>query len=246
VTATNAAGSTPASSQPTTTTTTTTTPIPPVTTPAPPSGTAPPVAVASASATATAKPGVIRLTARQSSAAPGASIAAYAWYLGTKLIGRTQTLDYRLTARDAHKTVTLRVTDSTGATATTQVKLSAHVHTTSVSLSARTLFAFDSARLTATAKRLLAKLRPVILRSPRVTIDGYTADGPQTRRQENWSRQLSVRRAKTVEAFLFAGHVPPGTRLTVTGRGRAHDNAGPVRDRRSTIAYQRFTLTVDR
>lgn len=51
---------------------------------------------------------------------------------------------------------------------------------------------------------------------------------------------------KTVKAFLFAGHVPPGTRLTVTGLGRAHDSAGPARDRRSTIAYQRFTITINR
>lgn len=142
--------------------------------------------------------------------------------------------------------MTLRVTDSTGATATVQVRLSAHVHTTSVSLSARTLFAFDSARLTAAATRLLTRLRPVLLRSPRVTIDGYTADGPQTPRQENWSRQLSARRANTVKAFLFAGHVPRGTRLTVTGRGRAHDSAGPARDRRSTITYEHFTITINR
>jgi hypothetical protein len=54
--------------------------------PAPPTGTAPPVAVASVSATA--KPGVIRLTARHSSAAPGQRITAYAWYLGSTLIGR--------------------------------------------------------------------------------------------------------------------------------------------------------------
>jgi outer membrane protein OmpA-like peptidoglycan-associated protein len=223
----------------------TTTPAPPVTTtPAPPSGSAPPVAVASVSATS--RPGVIALTARPSSAAPGQSITAYAWYLGAQLIGRTQTLDYRLFAADARKSVTLRVTDSTGATATTQVALSAHVHTTAVSLSARTLFADNGARLTSVAKRLLSRLRAVILASPRVTIDGYTADGPQTRRQESWSRQLSARRAQPVKAFLFAGHVPSGTHLTVTGQGRAHDNAGPTRDRRSTIAYQRSTITIDR
>ena len=54
---------------------------------------------------------------------------------------------------------------------------------------------------------------------------------------------VAVRRA---DARSRGSRQPPGTRLTVTGHGRAHDSAGPVRDRRSTIAYERFTITVNR
>jgi outer membrane protein OmpA-like peptidoglycan-associated protein len=227
--------------------TATATPTPPVTTtPAPPTGSSPPVAVVVASATST--PGVIELNAGKSTAAPGTTITSYAWYLGSKLIGHTKSLRYRLSAADAGgETVTLRVTDSAGDTSTAQVKLSAHLRATTVSLSAKTLFAFDSARLTSSAKRLLTKLRPVILASPRVTIDGYTAaGGRQSRAQKSWSTRLSVKRAVAVEKFLFRGHVPAGVQLSVTGRGAARDGAGTTQDRRSTIAYERFVVTINR
>lgn len=175
------------------------------------------------------------------------TITAYAWYLGSKLIGRTKTLSYRLTTADARKTVTLRITDSAGNTSTIQVKLSAHVRTTSVALSATTLFAFDSARLTPAAKRLLAKLRAVIIASPHVTIDGYTASaGPQSRQHEKWAKTLSAKRAHAVSAFLFAGHAPPGMKLSVKGLGPARDSAGAKQDRRTTLTYQRFTVTINR
>jgi outer membrane protein OmpA-like peptidoglycan-associated protein len=223
-----------------------TTPVPPVSTPpAPPTGSSPPVAVATA--TATSKAGVVELNPGKSAAATGTTITGYAWYLGSKVIGHAETLDLRLTAADAHETVTLRVTDSAGDTSTAQVKLSAHVHETAVSLSERTLFSFNSARLTPAAQRLLTKLRPVILASPHVTIDGYTAAGPhQTRRQKNWSARLSDQRAGAVENFLFRGHVPAGVRLSVKGIGAARDGAGPSQDRRSSIAYERLVVTIER
>lgn len=218
---------------------------PPSTTSAPPTGSSPPVAVAVT--TATSKTGVIKLNAGKSTAPAGTTITSYAWYLGSKLIGHTKTLDYRLTAADARKTVTLRVTDSAGGTSTIQVKLAGHVRTTSVALSAKTLFAYDSARLTPAAKRLLTKLRAVILASPHVTIDGYTASaGPQSRQQEKWTKQLSAKRAQAVSAFLFAGHAPAGMKLSVKGLGPARDSSGASQDRRSTIAYQRFVVTIDR
>lgn len=223
-----------------------TSPAPPLgTTPAPPTGSSPPVAVAVT--TATSKTGVISLNAGKSTAPAGTTITSYAWYLGPKLIGHTKTLDYRLTPADARKTVTLRITDSAGGTSTVQVKLAGHVHTTSVALSAKTLFAFDSARLTRAAKRLLTKLRAVILASPHVTIDGYTASaGPQAAPQEKWTKQLSTERARAVSTFLFGGHPPAGLELSVKGLGPARDSAGAKQDRRATLTYQGFTVTINK
>jgi outer membrane protein OmpA-like peptidoglycan-associated protein len=103
-----------------------------------------------------------------------------------------------------------------------------------------TLFHFDSARLTTSAKRELTRLRAVITASPRVAIRGFTAGiHPQSHRQQTWSTRLSENRAKTVEKFLFGAHVPSGTQLSVTGMGAARDDSGAVKDRRTSIAYQR-------
>jgi outer membrane protein OmpA-like peptidoglycan-associated protein len=227
-----------------------TTPVAPVappvtTTPAPPTGSSPPVAVASA--TVTAHAGVVELNASRSTAAAGKTITAYSWYLGAKLLGHTEFLDYGMPPGVSRGTVTLRVTDSAGATSTAQVVVSAHGHETTVALSTKTLFAYNSARLTPSAKRLLTKLRAVILASPRVSIDGYTATGPrQTRRQKTWSARLSVKRAQAVAAFLFGGHVPSSVHLSVKGMGGAHDRSGAAKDRRSTITYERFVVTVQK
>jgi large repetitive protein len=228
-----------------------TTPAPPVTTPAPPvttrsappTASSPPVAVAIAAATSTA--GVVELDAGKSTSPAGTTITSYAWYVGTKLVGHTKVVRYRLSAAAASQTVTLRVTDSAGGTATAQVKLSVHLHQTVVSLSANTLFAFDSARLTSSAQRLLAKLRPVILASRRVTVDGYTAAAGPSSRQKSWATRLSDERATAVATFLFRGHVPPGVQLSVKGMGAARDGAGTTQDRRSTIAYERLVVTID-
>jgi len=49
-----------------------------------------------------------------------------------------------------------------------------------------------------------------------------------------------------VETFLFRGHVPLRVQLSVKGMGAARDGAGTTQDRRSTIAYERFVVTIDR
>lgn len=202
--------------------------------------------VAVALGRATSKTGVIELSAAKSTAPRGARITSYLWYLGRRVIGHARRLDFRVLAADVHKTVTLQVTDSAGDSSYARFKLRRHVHEAAVSLSKRILFSFDSARLTPAARRMLTKLRPAILASTRVTIDGYTAGVHQTRREKNWSAWLSARRAIAVEHFLFRGRVPAGLYLSVKGMGAAHDRAGANQDRRSSIGYARFVVTIDR
>jgi outer membrane protein OmpA-like peptidoglycan-associated protein len=237
----------------TTTTTTATTTTGPVTT-TPPTTTLPttagptagsPSPTATATAAATSKSGVVKLDAGQSSAATGTTITGYRWYLGTKLIGRTESLDYRIPAGVRKATFTLRVTDSAGETATSDLVILVHGHDAPGALSATTLFTPNSARLTPGARGLLTKLRPVLLGSSQVTIDGYTAGlpGPQTVQRHKRSALLSANRAKAVEAFLFHGHAPSGVHLSVSGMGRAEDSAGLVRNRKTTVSYTRFVVT---
>jgi outer membrane protein OmpA-like peptidoglycan-associated protein len=188
---------------------------------------------------------VVKLDAGQSSGATGTTITGYRWYLGTKLIGRTKSLDYRIPSGVRKATFTLRVTDSAGETATSQVAVVVHGHEAPGALSATTLFTPNSARLTPSAGRLLTKLRPVILASSQVTIDGYTAGlpGPQTVQRHKRSARLSANRAKAVQTFLFHGHAPSGMHLSVSGMGRAQDSAVLVRNRKTTVSYTRFVVT---
>jgi outer membrane protein OmpA-like peptidoglycan-associated protein len=233
----------------TTTTTTGTTTTAPVTTTPPTPPTAPtagsPSPTATATAAATSRGGVVKLDAGQSSDATGTTITGYRWYLGSKLIGRTKSLDYRIPSGVRKATFTLRVTDSAGETATSEVAVVVHGHEAAGALSATTLFTPNSARLTPAALRRLTKLRPVILASSQVTIDGYTAGlpGPQTVQRHKRSARLSANRAKAVETFLFHDHAPSGMHLSVSGMGRAQDSAVLVRNRKTTVSYTRFVVT---
>jgi outer membrane protein OmpA-like peptidoglycan-associated protein len=188
---------------------------------------------------------VVKLDAGQSSGATGTTITGYRWYLGTKLIGRTKSRNCRMPSGVRKATFTLRVTDSAGGTANSQIAVSVHGHEASGALSATTLFTPDSARLTPAARRLLTTLRPVILASSQVTIDGYTAGlpGPQTVQRHKRSARLSANRATAVESFLFHGHAPSGLRLSVSGMGRAQDSAVLVRSRKTTVSYTRSVVT---
>jgi outer membrane protein OmpA-like peptidoglycan-associated protein len=120
-----------------------------------------------------------------------------------------------------------------------------HGHEAPGALSATTLFTPNSARLTPAARRLLTKVRPVLLTSSQVTIDGYTAGlpGPQTVQRHKRSARLSANRAKAVETFLFHGYAPSGLHLSVSGMGRAQDRAVLVRNRKTTVSYTRFVVT---
>lgn len=231
----NATGTTDGADE-TFTTTAPTNPTPPAQ-PSPPAQVAPPAAAATV--TPTRVPLRFEFDASASGAASGHKLTGYLWSLDGKVIGTKPTLTYTF-PRSGQYQVELTVKEDTGQTATTTVSVNGVERV--VAVSATLHFAWDSYKLTATDKRMLARLRREVAGSSRVTITGYCATGQRGRYTAAW---LSHKRAEVVARSLFGAHPPLGVRVVIVARGTAHPiatngtAAGRGKNRRTVVRYER-------
>jgi hypothetical protein len=109
--------------------------------------------------------------------------------------------------------VQLKVADNAKHSSIVALRVHAGSKTTTVALAlvARSLFAGNHNRLTSQAKALLGRLRQIIRRAAHVSIDGLC---------DTTGSRLARDDVQTIARFLFAGHVPHGTRLTLKNAGR--------------------------
>ncbi len=171
----------------------------------------------------------------------GTTIAAITWTLQGKVLGHGQTLTYTfpVTATVQTYTLTLTVALSNGQSASTVITVTPKAHLTVASLGLTLHFAAGSAKLTATDRRQLDRIRAFIktTQAQAVTIAGYTdsTGSPVV------NRRLSLERARTVLAYLFGAHPPADLTVRVIGVGAARfvasnaTAAGRARNRRVTV-----------
>jgi len=213
---------------------------PPAPTPAPtPIGTAAPVFAGGGHGHGAASAYV--LSAANTVVPAGTTIADITWTLEGKVLGHGETLRYTfpVTATVQTYALTLTVALSNGQSASTIITVTPKAHLTVASVGLTLHFASGSARLTATDRRQLDRIRAFIkaTQAQTVTITGYTdsTGSPVV------NRRLSLERARTALDYLFGGHPPAGLTVRMTGRGAAHfvasnaTAAGRARNRRVTV-----------
>lgn len=176
---------------------------------------------------------------------PDGRIVRYAWRIGRKPAGRTQTSLVKL--RPGRYIATLTVTDNSGATDSTRASIvvlrrtnKPRQQTVKVTLSSDALFAFDRCQLTRRALRDIARLRSMVNRARSLSVVGH-ADSTGT---DSYNQSLSMCRANAVRDALLNGvareHGPK--KITVRGYGETRPTAtnatahGRARNRRVEVS----------
>jgi|GEM_PF-4072602 len=203
------------------------------TTQAPPAPPAPPVA--HATTVPAAAPMSMTLSASGSHAATGHHLVAYRWTLNGRLIGAGPVITHRFTA-PARYPVLLTITDEKGVTATSTVVVTVH-GTVTVIRELTVHFARSQWTLTEASIGALKGIRPAVLHSAHVTINGYSSDN----QHEHAALQLAWNRAHTVGKFLLSG-APKPAGMTVAGHyghylASNRTPAGRVANRRVVITW---------
>jgi len=151
------------------------------------------------------------------------------------LIGAGPVITHRFTA-PARYPVLLTITDEKGVTATSTVVVTVH-GTVTVIRELTVHFARSQWTLTEASIGALKGIRPAVLHSAHVTINGYSSDN----QHEHAALQLAWNRAHTVGKFLLSG-APKPAGMTVAGHyghylASNRTPAGRVANRRVVITW---------
>jgi flagellar motor protein MotB len=152
------------------------------------------------------------------------------------LIGSTATVTHPFTTPGVHYPVVLTVTDEQGPSASTTIIVTVH-GTVTVTRELTLHFARSRWTLTEASIGALKGIRPAVLHSAHVTINGYSSDN----QHEHAALQLAWNRAHTVGKFLLSG-APKPAGMTVAGHyghypASNRTAAGRVANRRVVITW---------